>query len=141
MAHNELLERVMAHIEAHPDQHSQGSYFTPTACGTTYCFAGHAAVMSGAEPPTFHAGKSWFVSNDTLKSFAPGLSRYEDMEEPMHVSTFAGVKLQLSDVQRNFLFSAATTVPELRAMVDAIKARPGIGHDGLVAAMLTVTPC
>jgi len=43
-----LLRQTMAQIEAHPEQWDQGSWTKELTCGTAYCFAGWAAVLSGA---------------------------------------------------------------------------------------------
>lgn len=46
----DLLRRVLDHITAHPDEHNQGHWALWSDCGTAYCVAGHAVVMSGYEP-------------------------------------------------------------------------------------------
>lgn len=46
----ELAKKVVAYIEAHPDEHDQGDFVTKdwdNACGTTACIAGHAMLLSG----------------------------------------------------------------------------------------------
>lgn len=62
-----LLRKVLDHIDAHPDEWYQQDWgIQPTeyaectghdiealpapACGTAFCIAGHAAIMSGARP-------------------------------------------------------------------------------------------
>src|SRR6478609_9322821 len=48
-----LLRKVLAYIDAHPDEWDQFSWGVQTQawpCGTAFCIAGHAAVMSGAKP-------------------------------------------------------------------------------------------
>lgn len=42
-----LLNKVREHIEDHPEEWDQ--YVWRSACGTTYCFAGLAALFDGAE--------------------------------------------------------------------------------------------
>ncbi len=34
---DELLDQVMAHIKAHPEQHDQGVWIEEETCGTTAC--------------------------------------------------------------------------------------------------------
>ena len=41
----ELLERVMQHIDDHPEQHEQ-AVWVRHECGTAACFAGWAALLS-----------------------------------------------------------------------------------------------
>lgn len=43
----ELLEKVMQYILDHPEEHDQSQWF----CGTTACFAGHTALLSGYRLP------------------------------------------------------------------------------------------
>src|SRR6478609_3488156 len=47
-----LLRKVLEHIDAHPEEWRQDSWATRTsasACGTAFCFAGHAVVLAGGE--------------------------------------------------------------------------------------------
>lgn len=46
MANIELLDKVLDHIEKNPESWNQRAW----RCGTTYCFAGHAALLSGWQP-------------------------------------------------------------------------------------------
>src|SRR4051812_40565249 len=41
----ELLQRTIDYIEAHPEEWDQ----TEWRCGTSMCFAGHAAILAGCE--------------------------------------------------------------------------------------------
>lgn len=41
----ELLLQTLAYIEEHPEEWRQGRW----RCGSTACFAGHAALLAGAE--------------------------------------------------------------------------------------------
>lgn len=51
-----LITKVMDHIEAHPQEHDQGTWASRTGCGTTYCFAGHAVNMTLPETGRFLFG-------------------------------------------------------------------------------------
>lgn len=43
-----LMLKVLEHITAHPDEHDQHTWATRAPhCGTTYCFAGWAVVLTG----------------------------------------------------------------------------------------------
>lgn len=46
----DLLRRVLEHVTAHPDEHNQAHWAVRSDCGTAYCVAGHAVVMSGYAP-------------------------------------------------------------------------------------------
>jgi hypothetical protein len=48
MINTELLRLTLKHIEETPELWVQREWATPTECGTAYCFAGWAAVLSGA---------------------------------------------------------------------------------------------
>jgi hypothetical protein len=43
----ELLQATMQQILDNPEQHDQMSFVDENACGTTACFAGWAALLSG----------------------------------------------------------------------------------------------
>lgn len=45
-----LLQKVMDHVTAHPEEHNQRNYGRQTPCGTTFCVAGHALLISGYTP-------------------------------------------------------------------------------------------
>lgn len=48
MRNIELLEETMQYIKDHPTQHDQRMYvYYGEGCGTTACFAGRAAMLSG----------------------------------------------------------------------------------------------
>lgn len=49
MADIEKLDRIIDHIERHPEEWRQASYGLRTECGTAFCVAGHAAVLDRAE--------------------------------------------------------------------------------------------
>lgn len=51
-----LITKVMDRIEAHPQEHDQSTWASRTACGTTYCFAGHAVEMTLPETGWFLFG-------------------------------------------------------------------------------------
>lgn len=108
-----LLEDTMALIEAHPEQHDQAHWFADMQshdCETTFCFAGHAAILSGAQPP--NDGQSWYVDPET------GLAVLYGTDGAQHVMVYAQNKLGLTDVQADKLFHGANTVERLRALVN-----------------------
>lgn len=46
----ELAWRTMDQINAHPELHRQGWWFTRQECGTAACFAGWTCLLSGDTP-------------------------------------------------------------------------------------------
>lgn len=42
-----LLQKVLDHITAHPEEHDQNFYAIRRDCGTTMCVAGHTVVFAG----------------------------------------------------------------------------------------------
>lgn len=133
MVNIDLLEATMARVERNPHQHDQGSWFTTVdECGTTFCFAGHAAIEAGAQPPTaeqIRANGGWWVNpDDPVK---PHLT--VDMNTLMEVQDWSAAQLELTNGQRSALFLDAGTAYHLRVMVDAIKADPDITQKGLLS--------
>jgi hypothetical protein len=58
----ELLKTTWNFIKNNPEKHRQSDFINHTQCGTQMCFAGHAAVISGAEFP--RDDSSWFLTED-----------------------------------------------------------------------------
>lgn len=58
----ELLKATWNFIKNNPEKHQQSDFIDHTQCGTRMCFAGHAAVLSGAEFPKDDS--SWFLTED-----------------------------------------------------------------------------
>lgn len=44
---HDLMVKTLAEIERSPERWDQGWWVREKACGTAYCFAGHAAALSG----------------------------------------------------------------------------------------------
>lgn len=95
----ELLERVMQHIEDHPEQHQQAIW--ANECGTAACFAGWAALFSG-----------WTREENNFFRSSDGRS--------LHLRSLASEVLGLSDGESEILFHAANHVELLRMMVKDI---------------------
>jgi hypothetical protein len=45
-----LAYQILDHIDGHPEQWNQGRWIGKAECSTVGCFAGWAAILSGAEP-------------------------------------------------------------------------------------------
>jgi len=115
-----LLEATMLLIEEHPEQHDQAHWVwnaQAAECETTYCFAGHAALLAGAEPPA--RSGSWFVDERTGRLAVFGAPHAKP------VADFAQGKLGLTEGQADKLFHGANTIPQLRALVDQYVAAAG----------------
>ncbi len=70
-----LLDEVLDHIIEHPDQWDQRYWAEEnpdSSCGTTFCFAGHAAYLSNlvtidqAGIPMLNADEGWFATGRDL---------------------------------------------------------------------------
>lgn len=141
MVNIDLLEATMQAIEANPDAHDQDDWYYHGECGTTYCFAGHAALLAGApQPPDAENNLSWRVPPELLGSrlVDDGIQLYVasalGRDGLLSVQDFAFISLGINTAQRQYLFTSAETPQELRTLVDLIKADPKIGSPGLYDA-------
>lgn len=124
-----LLNKVMDHIEAHPEEWFQNSYsfsredaMSPSAgkwfvqqrdkdalsrianpCGTAFCFAGHVAHMTGCTPA--YGDYDWSYITD-----AGGM-------DAMEIEGYAGEELGLTFEQYFQLFAGTNTLQDLRSLV------------------------
>lgn len=136
----ELLRKVMEEIEKFPETHNQGSWFMPLAkpvpskdgelCKTAFCFAGHAAVLSGVAVPDyrksagvgeFPGGLEWGVFPDTLMSVL--VNDYEGEELPegaVKIHLYAAELLGLDANTAGRLFAGRNSRGALRMMVEHI---------------------
>jgi hypothetical protein len=101
MGNIELLRKTREFMEANPRVHNQSTWisFSDAAesnmCHTTMCTAGHAAVMAGAEVPTYdeYLEMGWILNDEgKLAYYGEG------------VASWAGAKLGLNDDEHNYLF-------------------------------------
>lgn len=127
MTNGELLEATMSYIEQHPEEHDQNEW--TNACGTAFCFAGHAAILSGVERPVNLRGERWGITFDLESVPDPRMN----IPGVVHVETYATRVLGLTGEQANALFDPDNTREELRAMVDKLKVDPdhtleGVGY-------------
>lgn len=102
----ELLDRTLAHIEAHPEEWDQGAW----RCETGLCFAGTAAVLSGAKwlHPLGHQQDHWVRGRGSQQS-EPAAWRAQRL-------------LGLDEDQADELFAAHNTLDDLRRIVADLKA-------------------
>lgn len=88
----ELLRKILNQVEETPEQWLQSSWGLKTSCGTTFCIAGWACVLSGYEPIP--------PSNPSTR-----LIEYVQKEgEIFHIQDIAGRLLHLNDDQQEELF-------------------------------------
>lgn len=106
-----LLQKTIDYIEQHPDQHDQNVW--NNACGTAFCFAGHAALLAGATPPHGNT-EFWRVDPLTLRATSYHLSP----DAPI-ISDFAEKQLGLSWIEADIMFDATRTRRALRSLVNA----------------------
>lgn len=108
MVNKELLKNTLDLINANPETHHQANWVRvepANVCGTVMCFAGHAAVLAGAEipDPKKHKVADWYVGKDGQylnyeQAGADGDFNY------VAVSDYARKALGLSNEQANYLF-------------------------------------
>jgi hypothetical protein len=120
-----LLRKTLEHIEAHPEEHDQGTWGLETQCGTTMCFAGQAVVLDGLSPiwtnliqgPADERQMISVVMKDgTLHSVYDGAQRI----------------LGLSNGEAEALFMDCMTLEDVRVLVAELLAEEGAdGGDGV----------
>jgi hypothetical protein len=113
-----LLDEVLAYITANPSVWDQRMW----RCGTTACFAGHAALRTGA---------TWAHPEDknetdllaTAEDIAAGISFREGERDLVDVEECAKRALGISWREADELFSGGNTLGDLYDRVREIKAR------------------
>lgn len=105
MGNISLMKKTLEFIKLNPEKHKQSGWigFDDTvwhndkhnACHTTLCAAGHAAVLAGAEVPTFGA-----LSTDGWYLNAEGKLDWNGL----HVSDWASAKLGMTTLEYNYIF-------------------------------------
>jgi hypothetical protein len=111
-----LLRKVLTHIEEHPDEHHQAQWAVRTGCGTAYCFAGWAAVMSGAE-------LDWDRSGVDAQG-RPVTGRCEVDGQRRYIEVYAKDQLGLSYDDANDLFAWGNSREMLREVAERIAGEP-----------------
>lgn len=141
MVNIELLDITMGFIEANPDKWDQSSW----RCGTSFCFAGHAALLDGAmldspESETLYWKTTGYASREAYEedlkywngtAFNPEVTdrlveNRSDVitlsdDEKTTISEYAQKALGLSNHTAGVLFSGDNTLKELQSMVEMIK--------------------
>lgn len=118
MANNDLLQRTLAQIEAHPETWNQNRWARRTACGTAYCFAGTALALTYPDMRPVYFNNS-LATNEVVLN--PGA----EVREHVYVRDHAMRLLDLDDMDAGELFHEDNTLDDLRLMVaDLIAGRP-----------------
>lgn len=147
-----LARATLEVIKANPEGWAQQHW----RCKTGMCFAGHAAVLAGAE---FVVPASLIGSHGTYFEIMPGdrtpvdyvveLVRHDSIAEPRrtwaessaryvelpHVTSiknFARQALGLDDTQAEALFEGGNTLADLERMVAALEADPNADLDAFL---------
>lgn len=97
----ELLNATLQHIIDHPEEWDQHKWF----CGTTACFAGHAALIHGAKVD------ERFTNSDGHYMVQTSLGGSRSIKE------YAQDILGLDYWQGGLLFSAVNTLEDLKMLV------------------------
>jgi hypothetical protein len=106
----ELLASVLAYIERHPQEHKQQNWGERgTSCGTTFCFAGTAALMDGA---TLLWGKE---SAANSRELLYGVMDYSG--QVTSVEKYARHELGLTTDEADTLFGGYISLDDIRSYV------------------------
>lgn len=115
-----LLDAVEQKILNDRDSWNQQQWNSGTPdenmCSTSFCVAGHAAVMSGAALPKYWFDE-WTVDPATGESFGVWNS------DRVMVSQYAQAKLGLTDGERLDLFYGLNTLNEVQKIMHGIRSR------------------
>lgn len=127
MVNKDLLQKTMDLINAKPETHDQNQWVvtdTHSPCGTTMCFAGHAAVLAGAEipDPKKHSVSDWYVDKDgkylNRNSYNNLKGRARD--EATSVAFYARTALGLDYDQAEYLFGPDLSREDLEEAVQEL---------------------
>lgn len=113
----EGLEATMAYIEAHPDEWDQDSWGNRRACGTSYCFAGTWALVSGAKLDWRVVADDYGIPDTGRATFLDSVNDGEEM-----IDDYAARTLGLNDDDVDRLFYTNPSVTEMRRLVEHLKA-------------------
>jgi hypothetical protein len=115
MANIELLDKIIAQIEAHPELWDQKTWARPadSGCGTAYCVAGWAAELTLPGPLKIHTGE-----------FTGDFTDANGVEHDWR--DYGREALGLQYFQVDPLFSGANTLDRIKELRDALAANPNV---------------
>jgi len=107
-----LLRQTLAYIEAHPEEWNQTNW----RCGSTACFAGHAAMLDGGQ------WEDEFSDDLLARDDDPEASVWKSQGGPPVISVERRARriLGLTGADAGDLFFGYNDLDDLRAWVDAI---------------------
>lgn len=108
-----LLDQIIAHIEAHPEDWLQDDWAQRSPCGTTFCIAGHVARIRMPEGWSFKFKELYDENYDAAYTIG-------DHEATETISSFAADQLAISYTERDILFDGSNTLPEIKAIRDGL---------------------
>jgi hypothetical protein len=94
----ELLKTTWNFIKNNPEKHQQSDFINHTQCGTQMCFAGHAAVISGAEFP--RDDSPWFLTEDGRLSEKDK----DGLRKGIYIEEYARNVLGMTNDESHFIF-------------------------------------
>lgn len=132
MPNIDLMQDVLDHIKANPATWNQSMW----RCGTKYCFAGHAALMSGWKPVQGDEVAQWEVRG--FRSKEEALAQYEanlrgEGGEPRAVDYWESRMVSLDVMHPSTSSTVTLTGKERRSIMDVAEEVLGIDDEtGLV---------
>lgn len=122
----------MSFIEKNPEKHDQTHWVND--CGTAFCYAGHAAILSGATlpPPNVSAwARHWVIDRTSLISVSLSTFDFGSHDGIVPIHEFAAERLGITEAEADVLFDGDRTIAELRALVDALCSGAWIEDDSI----------
>lgn len=101
----ELVERTIAYIEAHPEEHSQDEWAIRKHCGTTMCLAGHLVTQAGAKI-------RWSEHDPSSTQCITPEGNVREIED------YAGEVADFSPEQANTLFWMTDTLDDIKRILN-----------------------
>lgn len=126
MINENLLKLTMLYIKTFPEKHDQGAWVEP--CNSTMCFAGHAAILSGAtfKNKIYENEEEWLVDETTGKHKA-----WDSLSKRVYISDFARKKLGLTAGEADYLFHQRRTPAELEKAVEMLSSGYTVDYHGV----------
>lgn len=125
MVNENLLKLTMLYIKTFPEKHDQATWVQP--CNSTMCFAGHAAMLSGAtfKSKIYANEEEWLVDPVTGKH-----KSWDSNSDRIYISDFARQKLGLTQSEADYLFNQRRTPQELEKAVEMLSSGYTVDYYG-----------
>lgn len=134
MADIERLDRALAHIEVHPEQHNQHVWMRPgntegrVDCGTAACLAGWVIAQEYPDAVFVMDGWDRMSPGSMASNFRTG---DDSPDRQRRIEDSATELLGLTPGQATVLFSAGNTIVELKNMRNLLAADPAASVSAL----------